>query len=214
MDDDCDGDVDEGDNACGGVCELVNLPESPCDGDDSDLCLDDVYECSGANDVVCSLGDDNVEICNDVDDDCDGDVDEGTFPEIPEDCLSPEDLPPPPDGIYILYCGDEPGTTWSIAEWGCPDDGDECAATGDWVARCDAGDSPLCRILRTATPGLNGYILTDIRYPDDSWGCEEDASAPFVWVRGRQLCSSEVLVDRRDLSGHSCFWRFSTDAPE
>jgi len=59
LDDDCDGAIDE-DFGLG----------LPCDGPDSDLCLDDIMTCDG-----CSTGPDNVEICNGVDDNCNGIVD-------------------------------------------------------------------------------------------------------------------------------------------
>jgi hypothetical protein len=58
-DDDCDGSTDEG----FGI-------GAPCDGPDSDFCLDDAMTCDG-----CSAGADALEVCNGVDDDCDGAVD-------------------------------------------------------------------------------------------------------------------------------------------
>jgi hypothetical protein len=59
LDDDCDGQIDNG----------FGLGQ-PCDGPDSDSCLDDVMSCDG-----CSLGDDNPEVCNGVDDNCNGTID-------------------------------------------------------------------------------------------------------------------------------------------
>jgi hypothetical protein len=59
VDDNCDGQIDEG----FGVGQ-------PCDGPDSDLCLDDVMTCEG-----CSKGPDKLEICNGVDDNCNGIID-------------------------------------------------------------------------------------------------------------------------------------------
>src|SRR3989339_589014 len=94
LDDDCNGEVDEGENACGGVCELADRPDSPCDGSDSDLCADDVYECDELNETVCSAGADNVETCNGLDDDCDpatGCSCSGTAPDVPV------------AGLYISY---------------------------------------------------------------------------------------------------------------
>ncbi len=66
-DDDCDGATDEGFDT--GVA---------CDGDDDDLCASGIRVCGGPDTVVCS--DDptsNVELCNGLDDDCDGEMDEG-----------------------------------------------------------------------------------------------------------------------------------------
>jgi len=59
LDDDCDGVVDNG----FGIGQ-------PCDGPDSDECLDDVMTCDG-----CTLGDDILEVCNGVDDNCNGIID-------------------------------------------------------------------------------------------------------------------------------------------
>jgi hypothetical protein len=59
LDDNCDGQTDEPFG--------LGLP---CDGPDSDLCLDDVMTCDG-----CSLGPDTLEICNGTDDNCNGIID-------------------------------------------------------------------------------------------------------------------------------------------
>jgi hypothetical protein len=67
LDNNCDGTVDEG----------FSLGTT-CDGLDSDLCLEGAFMCNGSGGTSCSdaTGDD-VESCNGVDDDCDGNVDEG-----------------------------------------------------------------------------------------------------------------------------------------
>src|SRR3989339_928895 len=120
LDDDCNGEVDEGENACGGVCELADRPDSPCDGSDSDLCADDVYECDGLNETVCSVGDDNAEICNSRDDDCNGEVDEGenacggvcTLTNTPGNRCDGSDSDLCADDVY--ECDGANGTTCSI----------------------------------------------------------------------------------------------------
>jgi hypothetical protein len=84
FDNDCDGEIDEGDTHCGnGVvepgeqCDDTNITETCSSlGYDSGTigchnnCTFDTYGCAG----TCEP---STETCNDVDDDCDGDVDEG-----------------------------------------------------------------------------------------------------------------------------------------
>ena len=62
LDNDCDGEFDEG-------CVCVPTGDEVCDGRDND-CNDEVDE-----GCVCDIGD---EICDGVDNDCDGDVDENS----------------------------------------------------------------------------------------------------------------------------------------
>ena len=48
-----------------------------CDGLDSDFCKEGVYQCVAGGQTCSDLTGNNVEICNGLDDDCDGSVDEG-----------------------------------------------------------------------------------------------------------------------------------------
>jgi hypothetical protein len=105
IDNDCDAGIDEGDNGCGGACGLAAPPGSACDAPrDLDALADDAVVCLAANEVACvdagldadgdgfapgadgPTGDcddadpavhpDQLEACNAIDDDCDGDADE------------------------------------------------------------------------------------------------------------------------------------------
>ena len=68
LDNDCDGDIDETFPTIGDFC----------DGDDDDLCSGGVFTCSDdATSLQCTDSDDSiVELCDGVDNDCDGDIDE------------------------------------------------------------------------------------------------------------------------------------------
>jgi len=67
------------DNNCDGVPDDGFGLGTPCDGPDSDFCNEGVLECEPATlGVICSdTSGDSVEICNGIDDDCDGKIDEG-----------------------------------------------------------------------------------------------------------------------------------------
>lgn len=53
------------------------LVGTACDGPDSDLCTEGAMACTGGGLVCSDLTADNVEVCNGLDDDCDGATDEG-----------------------------------------------------------------------------------------------------------------------------------------
>ncbi|TNF26900.1 MAG: hypothetical protein EP329_20450, partial [Deltaproteobacteria bacterium] len=102
LDDDCDGDTDEGYD---GLFEA-------CDGADADQCPDGVVVCSPDRlSTVCTDdGFARVELCNDVDDDCDGDTDED-FPTKGQACDSTADSDLCADGHWVcadnaLVCDD------------------------------------------------------------------------------------------------------------
>jgi hypothetical protein len=65
-DDDCDGDVDEGDPGGGGTC-----------GSDTGACATGTLRCTAGTLVCAGEVAPTTETCNGVDDDCDGDVDDG-----------------------------------------------------------------------------------------------------------------------------------------
>lgn len=82
IDNDCDGETDEGAlNACGGACATVlrAAPGMPCTNEQQGVCArDGHYVCDGPDRVVCDApavapGD---ETCDHLDNDCDGQVDE------------------------------------------------------------------------------------------------------------------------------------------
>lgn len=110
IDDDCDGMVDDGSNACGGSCVLTPGVGTTCDfTGDFDFCNDDAYVCSGTNAVLCrdvdtdvdndnysacratctalqrcdcndfnpTVRPDGLEVCDLIDNNCNGTVDEG-----------------------------------------------------------------------------------------------------------------------------------------
>lgn len=110
LDDDCDGQIDEGGNACGGVAVLPNPPGTPCDfvgSNDLDDCQEDIYICNGQNATICS------DMDNDGDNDNWSRLPPGTFPPCTKDC---------DDTVSSIY----PGATES-----CNSRDDDCDGTTD-----------------------------------------------------------------------------------
>lgn len=121
-DQDCDGMIDEG-----------LTTGAPCDGPDADQCLDDMTICNASGAVVCgdTSGDDDAELCNGMDDDCDGTMDEGFMVAAACDGMDGDQCNEgvfacAPDGLAAI-CTDETST---IVE-ACNEMDDDCDGTID-----------------------------------------------------------------------------------
>ncbi len=73
IDDDCDGTVDEGAQGVGGAC---TVGEGVCQREGQSICNNGQLRCNA------QPGNPGEEICNDLDDDCDGEVDENAVAEV------------------------------------------------------------------------------------------------------------------------------------
>jgi hypothetical protein len=71
---------DSKDNDCNGATPDGSSEPwygNPCDGPDTDQCLEGIYICTSGTQGCTDLTGDDVEVCNGLDDDCDGTTDEG-----------------------------------------------------------------------------------------------------------------------------------------
>ncbi len=121
-DQDCDGLIDEGFTV-----------GAPCDGPDTDTCADDMTICNASGTEVCgdTSGDDDVELCNGVDDDCDGAIDNGLG--IGDQCDGPdgdvcrEGTLACDSSTMAAVCSDVTGTTVEV----CNGANDDCDTLTD-----------------------------------------------------------------------------------
>ena len=141
FDDDCDGQTDEG---------FPGLGE-PCDSPDPDLCVHGVLGCAlGGAGVICKESLEIAELCNALDDDCDGATDED-FADLGEPCDGPDaDLCA--NGVRICasdgggtVCGDETASTVDTCDGTDDDcDGETDEDFPDLGDACDGADSDAC----------------------------------------------------------------------
>lgn len=150
LDDDCDGNVDEGFANLGVACSLGT---GACAANGVYVCAVDglATEC---NAVPAST---KAELCNGLDDDCDGTPDNGF--QINQACDGAGDTDKCAEGVWVCdgaggrSCTDTTGSTADLCGGGDDDcdpdstDGSEDTAVG---VMCDGGDSDLCKEGMTA----------------------------------------------------------------
>ncbi len=179
VDNDCDGKVDED--------YLVGMP---CDGPDADLCAEGTIVCTSPTTTACTdTTGDSVELCNGIDDDCDGKIDEGFGLGTP--CDGPDS-----DACQegVIECDGMGGTT-------CSDH------TGDNIEKCNGIDDD-CKngiddpwpVGQPCTVGLGECARTGdlvCNSTQDGVVCSVAAGAPTPEVCGNGIdedCNGEDAI--------------------
>jgi hypothetical protein len=157
----------------------------PCDGNDADVCKDGVLVCS-VDGLGLSCTDDGVskiEICNELDDDCDGQVDED-FPQKGTACDSPVDTDSCKTGTWVcqanaIACTDDAA---SITE-SCNGVDDDCdgstdAADPDLIAPFNPNQLGQCAGTRQKCNGAAGFGASYTTVP--GFGLAETPDASFL----------------------------------
>jgi hypothetical protein len=181
VDDDCDGRVDEDFDLhtdasncgiCGRVCDLLNAESACQDGECAQVrCLDGFVDVDGAPgcEYACIPQNGGAEVCNRADDDCDGQIDEGTLnrcggcgPEPAEVCNGVDDDCDGQVDEGTLNrcggCGPEPAEV-------CNGVDDDCDGVVDDHGVCGPYVQQQCRVFFGWGDNNQGPAT-----PSDSWG--------------------------------------------
>lgn len=145
QDDDCNPDTADG------IHE--NWLQTSCDGEDSDLCLEGVYICSGGGKTCTDESSHNLELCNGQDDDCNTQTPDGADEAwLLQECDG-NDNDLCPEGVFLCInagqsCSDTSGDSKDL----CDNEDNDCdQSTPDgvheswYLTDCDGSDSDLCK---------------------------------------------------------------------
>jgi hypothetical protein len=156
-----------------------------CDGGDADLCKDGVLICGvdGLGLVCSDDGVSKIEVCNELDDDCDGAADED-FPQKGSSCDSPVDTDSCKTGVWVcqanaIACTDDAASTNESCN-GLDDDcdGQTDATDSDLVAPLNPIQLGQCAGSKQKCNGAAGFSPSYTSVP--GYGLAETPDANFL----------------------------------
>jgi len=158
LDDDCDGQIDEG--TLPGVGEKC--------GNGLGTCQSGTYVCSMGKLVCNATGMPQPETCNGIDDNCDGVIDNGTFPQTGQTCLCP--------GITQAQI-DAPGSVCKAGRYIC---------RGTMGFQCEGCQGPTPEVCDGKDNNCDGMIDTQAMCPS-GFGCR-DGQCILQCIGGEMPC--------------------------
>ncbi|NUP04704.1 MAG: hypothetical protein HOW73_01445, partial [Polyangiaceae bacterium] len=205
IDDNCDGTIDNG-IPIGGPC-VAEYDELLYPGDrDNPPCQPGHFECDGNGGLTCVGGvGPNPEVCDGIDNDCDGTIDETGV--APDGINGSENPFPPPDAAIGEVCGTDEGACTEGA-WACVNGQFACLGSqGPQVEICDCNDNDCNGVPDNHNPNDNPPLCgegSDCVAAAGSCQCAAPCSSGEFKCPAGQVCQEVTSSETGEVLGDYC----------